>query len=182
MTVNSKISINMNRQNSNHDKFSHVTLCGTCTGKSCCTDFAEPILFPTDLVKLDGIKKSSPDFIQEIVIKDKHIKTIKRKKDSNSCIFFNQETNRCDIYQDRPFDCRMYPFDILWVDNGYHWIIYSCNPNSDWSWTEEHIKRIEDDPQFREVMKNREVFRLMSENHIGKTIKPAYVILRRVGC
>jgi uncharacterized protein len=179
MTVSSEISMNMSK-NPSYDKFSHVKLCDSCSGKSCCTDFAEPILFPTDLGKLDKIKKSDSDFIQEIIIENRSIKTLRSKKDSNTCIFWDLEKKVCSIYENRPFDCRMFPFDIDWVDDQYHWIIYSCNPNSDWGWTEEHIKKLEGDPQFDEVMRNRDLFRLTSKNYVDTSKEPPYAVLRKV--
>jgi len=155
-------------------------LCGSCTGKSCCTDFARPILFPTDVNRLVHIKKFSSDFIQEIMVENKPIRIIKHTTDSNACILWDKEKKFCSIYEDRPFDCRMFPFDIDWIDNQYHWIVYSCNPNSDWSWTEQHLKKLEQDPQFIEVMKNREYFRLTSKNYVDTRKEPPYIVLRKV--
>jgi Fe-S-cluster containining protein len=179
MTAIGRTSMNVTK-NPTYDKFSYMTLCDSCNSKLCCTDFAEPILFPTDLEKLDKIKKSGSDFVQEIMIETKSIKTLRTRTNSNACIFWDTEKKLCSIYENRPFDCRMFPFDIDWVDGQYHWIIYSCNPNSDWSWTEDHIKKLEDDPQFDEVMRNKEFFRLTSKNYVDTSKEPPYAILRKV--
>ena len=29
----------------------------------------------------------------------------------------------CDAHQDRPVDCRLFPFEILKVDGVFHWVI-----------------------------------------------------------
>jgi Fe-S-cluster containining protein len=35
------------------------------------------------------------------------------------CTFFDIENNRCKIYKQRPFDCRLYPFLLVKKDNAY---------------------------------------------------------------
>merc|ERR1712157_680092 len=47
---------------------------------------------------------------------------LKSKINSASCIFLNEETNECDIYNVRPLQCRTYPF---WPR-----VMSSCN---DWN-------------------------------------------------
>ena len=163
-----------------HSNFSYARLCDSCKQKSCCTDFAEPILFPADLDKLKRIDRLDNNFIKDVRIENKSIKTIKRKENSNICVFWDEGKKQCSIYENRPFDCRMFPFDIDWVDNEYHWLIYSCNPSSDWSWCEQHLKKLEEDPQFEEVMKNMEFFRLTSKGYVDTSKEPPYAILRQV--
>lgn len=162
------------------DKFSHTRLCSSCNQKSCCTDFAAPMLFPSDLHKLNRIGKSGNDFVEDIVVENKSIKIIKRKNNSNACVFWDEKKKSCSIYESRPYDCRMFPFDIDWVGNEYRWIVYSCNPNSDWSWCDPHLQKLESDPQFDEIMKNRKQFRLTSKNYVDPSTEPPYAILRKV--
>lgn len=162
------------------EKFGYRRLCDSCKTKSCCTDFAGPILFPTDLDKLQCIGKLENNFVENIIIENKTIKKLKKKNNSNVCVFWDAEKKNCSIYENRPFDCRMFPFDIDWVDNEYHWIIYSCNPNSDWSWCDQHLKKLESDPQFGEIIKNIEFFRLTSKNYVDTSKEPPYTILRKV--
>ena len=38
------------------------------------------------------------------------------------------KNNRCQIYKNRPFDCRIYPLDIQKIKNKYYWIIYTTCP------------------------------------------------------
>ncbi len=35
------------------------------------------------------------------------------------CTFFDIENNKCKIYQQRPFDCRLYPFLLIKKDDAY---------------------------------------------------------------
>jgi len=44
---------------------------------------------------------------------------------NNSCIFY--EDNKCTIYQIRPLDCRIFPFDFIKKDNKIYLILYT-NP------------------------------------------------------
>ena len=164
-----------------HDKFSYKNLCGSCNQKPCCSDFsAPPILFTGDLEKLKEIGKSNNHFVEELIIKSKPFKTIRKKGNSNACIFWDEKTNFCSIYEHRPYDCRMFPFDIEWINNEYRWIVYSCNPNSDWAWCEQHLEKLESDPQFDEIMKNVEFFRLASNDYVDESKEPTYVVLRQV--
>ena len=163
-----------------YDKYSYKNLCETCEHKSCCSDFASPMLFPTDLKNLEKIGKLNNNFLQDLVVDNKLIKIIKKKDNSNTCIFWDEEKKLCSIYESRPYDCRMFPFDIDWVDNEYHWIVYSCNKNSDWAWCDEYLKKLESDPQFDEIMKHKENFRLTSKNYVDPQTESPYAILRKV--
>ena len=162
------------------DKFSYSNLCESCTHKSCCTDFAEPLLFPSDISKLEQIGKFNSYFIDEMQIDGKSIKIIKRKDNTNSCVFWDEKKKVCGIYENRPYDCRMFPFDIDLVDGEFYWIIYSCNPKSDWSWTEQHLQKLENDPQFDDILLHMEYFKLTSLNYVDITKEPPSVVLRKV--
>lgn len=36
--------------------------------------------------------------------------------------------NRCGLYSDRPLDCRLFPLDIIEVDDEYWWCIFTICP------------------------------------------------------
>jgi Fe-S-cluster containining protein len=36
--------------------------------------------------------------------------------------------NRCDIYEDRPLDCRLFPLDIIEEDGKYWWCVFTICP------------------------------------------------------
>lgn len=46
----------------------------------------------------------------------------------NHCPYFNQESGKCGIYEDRPLCCRIYPLDIYFDGIEYWWIAYSDCP------------------------------------------------------
>ena len=118
-------------------------LCGNCSHQNCCTNSAEPILFSHDLKKLEAIGKKNDQYLQEIKVDGKKVDAIKKKKDSSICVFWDEEKKHCSVYENRPFDCRAYPFDILLIDGKYHWIVYSCNTDSDWKWSEDFLQNLE---------------------------------------
>jgi Fe-S-cluster containining protein len=40
------------------------------------------------------------------------------------CYFY--DSGRCSIYEDRPLDCRLFPFDIVQAEDGnFYWIVYN---------------------------------------------------------
>ena len=137
---------------------SFKTLCDSCKHTGCCTDSAVPLIFSQDFKDLESIGKTSGEFLKEIAVQGEKIKTVKKKNDSTTCVFWDEKKRMCSIYEKRPFDCRAYPFDIHLVDGKYHWIVYSCNVESDWNWTEEYLQLLENDKQFKEIMEKIEIF------------------------
>lgn len=63
------------------------------------------------------------------------------KKSNSNCIFLMN--NKCQIYNRRPFNCKMFPFDIKKIDNKFYWIVWDfCYvPNS----IEKYLKKLEKD-------------------------------------
>ncbi|MEW6294867.1 MAG: hypothetical protein AB1467_01055 [Candidatus Diapherotrites archaeon] len=77
--------------------------CLTCKDKCCKWDIAFP-LFVTNHEK----RKLS------------HINT------RHPCLYFNRK-ELCEIYPNRPFDCRFFPFNV-WESNGkFYWMIWKLN-------------------------------------------------------
>ena len=156
-------------------------LCGNCSHKNCCTDSAVPLVFPTELKKILKVNPKYLDRIQTIKINGKQVNTITKKNNSTNCAFWDGDTGGCTIYESRPIDCKLYPFDILCLNNSYHWIVYSCNQNSDWKWCEEHLQILENDEGFPELMKNIDIFtehtNMVMPNESKKT---SYSVLRKV--
>ncbi len=44
------------------------------------------------------------------------------KRGNNCCYFY--KNGRCAIYAVRPFDCKIFPFDIIEHDDEFYWIVY----------------------------------------------------------
>lgn len=174
------------QQTSNNDQTisQFVKLCQTCNHKGCCSDFASPLLFKNDLENLKQINKHTVEFVKSIQINGRKIHTLRKKEDTNNCVFWDSECKKCSIYKNRPFDCMLYPFDIHFINGKYHWIVYTCNPTSDWDWAEEHLKALESDARFRDVVENIIEFSDMTEinNLVGFAKDTKFVVLREVGC
>ncbi len=162
-------------------EISFKALCDSCKHQSCCTSFASPLLFKTDIERLKTIEKDGEEYTKEVTIEGKKVRAIRKKPNSNLCTFWDEKNKKCGIYNNRPFDCMMYPFDIFRINEKYHWVVYSCNPQSGWQWTEEHLKMLENSPQFSEIMQNVEVFSNLDEiNNLKKLDELPYTIIREV--
>ena len=156
-------------------------LCESCSEQSCCTNSAVPLVFTSDLKKLKKIGKATDQFLKKKKIGKYSIDTIKKKVNSDMCVFWNENTKNCSIYSERPFDCKAYPFDILKIDGQYHWIVYSCNPSSNWKWSEFYLNMLEKDLGFNEIMAKIEIFEEHTKMILpSESKKTPYIILRKV--
>ena len=155
-------------------------LCDSCDHMSCCTGFDAPFLFDEDIKKLKDIKKASEEFIEEIRVADTTVKSLKKKKDSTNCVFWDSDSKNCTIYDHRPFDCKMFPFDIMKIDGEYRWIVFTCNINSDWEWSEKYLDKLEQDPSFDDIIKNMDIFHHTLETDFSEDHPLPYVVLRKI--
>lgn len=183
-------------------KFSMPELCNSCTHKQCCTGFASPLVFEKDFENLKKIHKSQ--YVQIKTINGKSVRIIEKKKkkqltndnngnnnSSDACVFWNEEDSCCSIYEHRPFDCKIFPFDIYKIDGKYMWIMYGCNDNSSninegnihsiWKWTENILQELEQDPQFKDILKNIEMYSDRTEiDSLEESNKMQFIALREI--
>lgn len=158
-------------------------LCDSCQHQGCCTNSSAPLVFPHDLNALKSIGKSGEEYLQEVTIKDKKAIAVKKKNNSNVCVFWDENKKMCSIYENRPFDCRAYPFDMRLIDGKYYWIVYSCNPDSGWQWSENYLQGLEKDMELNEIFNNIETFANNTELVLPReSQKTSYTILREVRC
>ena len=156
-------------------------LCDSCKHQNCCTDSAEPLVFDADYKRLEDIGKTSEKYLHWRNVKGKNVMALNKKKGSTQCIFWDENKKNCSIYEHRPFDCRAYPFDILRVNNKFHWIVYSCNTDSNWKWTDAYLEMFEKDESFDEIRKNMEIFSNNTELILPEESKKTeYTVLREV--
>lgn len=82
--------------------------------------FAAPPLCP---VEIDAIRRSGRTDFCEPNATGIHLKT----RADGTCVFFDRERKYCDIYELRPFDCRMFPFDFVasGPDEAW-WVLWDC--------------------------------------------------------
>jgi uncharacterized protein len=156
-------------------------LCDSCSSQGCCTDSSVPLVFSTDFEALKSIGKTGDRYIQELNIKGKTVKALKKKANSSDCVFWDEKEKRCTVYQQRPFDCRAYPFDILFLEGKFHWIVYSCNPNSDWRWSEKYLEALERDMAINKIFDEVTTFADNTDLTLpNESKKTPYLVLREV--
>ena len=164
----------------NQKSHSLKKLCETCTHSNCCTEFVESFVFPSDIKNLSYLDMPKEQYLKDVTINGKKFKILRNKKNSSECIFWDSKKG-CTVYNNKPFDCVMFPFDLFPIDGIWHWIVYSCNPESNWSWAESHLEKLENDPRFLEVMEDVDCYADISRISDHKS-DPQYkfTILRKV--
>lgn len=96
--------------------FTECTNCASIT--SCCACFDQinaPSLNKEELETIKNIVQNS-DFYDAI---DGNLFTLKTK--DNKCIFYVND--KCLIYDNRPTDCKLYPFDIMKIEQKYYLVL-----------------------------------------------------------
>jgi len=146
-----------------------------------------PLIFPKELFKImNVVQKPINTFTEEIILNGEVYYLLKEKKDSTECIFLDTDTKLCSIYENRPFDCRLFPFDINKIDGKFMWILYACNgqQNSDWSWTEKNLLNFETHEFFPSIIANLENFgnnRIIHKHPTNKILNDTpFVVLREI--
>jgi Fe-S-cluster containining protein len=102
--------------------------CTKCKEKLNCCQLFDKLNSPSlSEEEVNIIKEKYTDFLDNTCNNTYTIKTI-----NNTCIFY--KNNKCEIYDIRPLDCRLYPFDIIEKENKYYLILYklTCNNKSDY--------------------------------------------------
>lgn len=93
--------------------------CSNCKYRpNCCSDFGKidaPVISEQEKNKLeeiisgDSFCSSCGDGIYNLNLNE------------NNCVFYNEG---CTIYDNRPFDCRLFPFDLKKIDEKYYLVLY----------------------------------------------------------
>ena len=108
-----------------HDvKKGTFSFCNNCIGElNCCCNCNKidtPIVLPFEAQNIaNNTKQPISEFAEK---KTQNLYQMKRgnNQEENECKFF--VNNRCSIYEDRPIDCRLFPFDFKEID-GEYWLI-----------------------------------------------------------
>lgn len=109
-------------------------ICHNCVKRSatCCSNkhVDSPMILPNEaleLAKANNIEvdefASTIDFAK--MHGDKALKNLyqmKRQDNSNSCYFYRD--SKCTIYDIRPIDCRIFPYDIKLESDGNYYLVY----------------------------------------------------------
>jgi len=90
---------------------SQFSSCKNCDAKCC--KIVPPMIFEFEKEK----------FYDKLTTRRFQNKTIfLLRKKGKKCIFL--KNNKCQIYAKRPFNCKMFPFDITKINGKYFWIIW----------------------------------------------------------
>lgn len=109
-------------------------LCSNCVGKdaTCCCDpqVDSPMLLPNEAETISKkMQIPKEDFCNKVDLAKinndyslKDLYQMKRIKKDNSCYFYRN--NQCTIYDIRPIDCRIFPYDIKLEKDGNYYLVY----------------------------------------------------------
>lgn len=155
------------------------SLCNTCSHKPCCTECISPLVFSEDRRRLEKIDKNYSDYLDTISIEGIKTTIIKKRPQSTECVFWDKNDKKCSVYENRPFDCKIFPFDIIQKDGKFFWIVFECNPGTNWRWTESHLDALEADPAFSDFIKNIYVYSSLRISEFDNK-KTNFSIIRQV--
>lgn len=130
-------------------------LCNKCSHTSCCNNFVTPFLTPNEKEKISKIGHTN--FSDDYTTHGMNVHALKKKPGTDECIFWKKDIG-CGIYENRPFDCKLFPFDIYKINGEYTWIVYSCNPESEWTWTEKILTSLEEEIISEDVIKHIDAY------------------------
>lgn len=109
-----------------------INSCKGCSGIDCCGvlceggEIAPPFLSSYDIQQIEyfsGLKKEQ-FAMKRVNPITSNVINLMQTSPRQGCIFFNNRTGLCDIYAFRPVDCRLFPLDIRFVQNRYHWALF----------------------------------------------------------
>lgn len=133
--------------------------------KGCCRfidDKSEWIPQITDSEILEAVKKGVPAGAFSKTDKNNHHLAVVKKDDAIICEFLSKQTNKCQIYATRPFDCEIYPFILEKRDNKIYLSLHSECPfvreNIDKKEYKEYIE------YFKKLIKQKDISSFIQEN------------------
>lgn len=106
--------------------------CSTCTHNMCCSRAEEGgAISPAFLAEGDihaiecvtGLGREEFSFERIDAVSGRKFRLL-RFSDAGGCVFFNSPRG-CKIYQNRPFDCRLFPLDVHYRSGEYSLILYN---------------------------------------------------------
>lgn len=109
-------------------------LCSNCVGKSatCCCNLNvdSPMMLPSEVEVISKKKEIGKEKFSNKVefskMYDDHtlkdLYQMRRQKNNNACYFYRN--NKCTIYDIRPIDCRIFPYDIKLEKDGNYYLVY----------------------------------------------------------
>lgn len=90
-----------------------ASACSTCQGKCCTGESGYIYASAVEIEKIaDFFNLSVSDFTSKYLFKNGYKYSIKElvHEGSHECVFYNRNTNGCEIYDVRPTQCQTFPF------------------------------------------------------------------------
>jgi len=87
--------------------------CQSCAGRCCTGESGYIYVTKTEIENIAKLLNLSvEEFVKDYLFKKGYKYSIKELKfgDSYECVFYNRESNGCNIYNTRPKQCRTFPF------------------------------------------------------------------------
>lgn len=113
--------------------------CKSCqVNKDCCRSIGSycrvgaPVLTQSDIPRVkEELGAEYSQFI-EVHSDGTHQKTVIKTHPGGGCVFHRDD--HCQIYGARPFDCRVFPLDIIRNGERFYWVAYTefCHKEIDW--------------------------------------------------
>lgn len=113
--------------------------CGTCVAHCCSRnrplgEMESPFVLRKEAVALaEWSNESLESFVEEHERK-RGVEHLSLKQINGRCYFYRH--GQCSVYESRPIDCRLFPFDIIeHQDGSLYWIVYEdlCPTRFDFS-------------------------------------------------
>jgi len=106
----------MNQLTNNPPQFVPQKVCLSCDG--CCRFKEQDSVWRPKLgqEEMKSARSRKPSLAEEIFAKDlDETNSVKTVKSSHcfKCTFFHEGDNICHVYENRPFECRLYPFLLM---------------------------------------------------------------------
>ena len=87
--------------------------CETCEGRCCTGESGYIYVTKDEIIKIAQLLELEVnEFVKKYLFKKGYKYSIKEMmyNDSHECIFYNRESNGCNIYDARPLQCKTFPF------------------------------------------------------------------------
>lgn len=153
------------------------TICKNCTTIICCKEIDAPILLETEIDKIIRIYAlQEEDFIIKEELNGKIIKRL--KKINGFCKFWNPINKKCQIYNSgniydcKPFDCYLFPLDIIRSEGTYRWIIYDLCNGEKYNTIDNILDCLENHSNFKELGSILDSYAIKPLNYEFRLLKP----------
>ncbi len=105
-----------------------LKICAEQCGSKCCKS-TQPVLSSEDFKRIKSSTDKN-DWFEEIEENDEIIRLVRKKRESNDCIFLTNE-GKCEIYEYRPLDCILFPIFLKIKEKepskyNIKWLVWFC--------------------------------------------------------